>query len=95
MTNLAESHECLPARLDIFARQTEEAVARFQKIKRLTPDGVVGPLTLVLLYSALPGYPHPSLSAPGSPPVVERPEGTAGDTQGVTEKKAPLVKEGT
>jgi|SRR6266571_2029189 len=85
----------LPARLDIFARQSEEAVARFQKIKRLTPDGVVGPLTLVLLYNALPGYPHPSLSAPGSPTVVERPEGTAGDTQGVTEKKAPLVKEGT
>ena len=38
------------------------AVARFQKGKRLTPDGVVGPLTMILLYNAVPDYQHPRLS---------------------------------
>jgi general secretion pathway protein A len=62
--------DVLPARQDTFSRQTEAAVARFQKAKRLTPDGVAGPLTLVLLYNALPHYPHPSLSAAaGNPPL--------------------------
>jgi general secretion pathway protein A len=55
--------DTLTARPDTFSRQTEEAVARFQKAKRLTPDGVVGPQTIVVLYNSLPGYPHPKLSA--------------------------------
>jgi len=46
----------------IFSRHTERAVARFQRIKRLTPDGVVGPLTKILLYNSLPAYSHPSLT---------------------------------
>jgi len=48
-------------RENIFSRQTEEAVARFQRAKRLTPDGVAGPLTMILLYNSLATYVHPSL----------------------------------
>ena len=46
-----------------FDRKTEEAVARFQQAKRLVPDGVVGPFTMIMLYNSLPGYPHPRLTA--------------------------------
>jgi general secretion pathway protein A len=46
---------------NVFSRQTEEAVARFQRAKRLTPDGVAGPLTMILLYNSLATYAHPSL----------------------------------
>ena len=45
----------------VFSRQTEAAVARFQRTKRLTPDGVVGPLTMILLYNTVPTYKHPRL----------------------------------
>jgi general secretion pathway protein A len=45
----------------VFSRQTEASVARFQRTKRLTPDGVVGPLTMILLYNAVPTYTHPRL----------------------------------
>jgi general secretion pathway protein A len=45
----------------VFNRQTEASVARFQRAKRLTPDGVVGPLTMILLYNAVPTYTHPRL----------------------------------
>jgi general secretion pathway protein A len=45
----------------VFNRQTEASVARFQRTKRLTPDGVVGPLTMILLYNAVPTYTHPRL----------------------------------
>ncbi|MGE0825290.1 MAG: AAA family ATPase [Candidatus Binatia bacterium] len=45
----------------VFNRQTEAAVARFQREKRLTPDGVVGPLTMIVLYKTLATYGHPSL----------------------------------
>ncbi|MBM4257287.1 MAG: DUF2075 domain-containing protein [Deltaproteobacteria bacterium] len=47
----------------VFSRQTEAAVARFQRAKRLTPDGVAGPLTMILLYNSLSSYAHPSLGA--------------------------------
>lgn len=45
----------------VFNRQTEASVARFQRTKRLTPDGVVGPLTMILLYNTVPTYTHPRL----------------------------------
>jgi general secretion pathway protein A len=45
----------------VFSRQTEASVARFQRTKRLTPDGVVGPLTMILLYNTVPTYKHPRL----------------------------------
>jgi len=44
-----------------FDKKTEEAVAMFQRAKRLVPDGVVGPYTMIMLYNALPGYAHPHL----------------------------------
>lgn len=47
---------------NVFSPETETAVASFQKGKRLTPDGVVGPLTMILLYNAVPEYDHPRLS---------------------------------
>lgn len=48
---------------ETFSKQTEQTVARFQKANRLTPDGVVGPLTMILLYKSLPGYARPSLTS--------------------------------
>ena len=47
---------------NVFSPYIETAVAHFQKGKRLTPDGVVGPLTMILLYNAVPDYQHPRLS---------------------------------
>lgn len=85
----------MPGRPDTFDRQTEEIVARFQKAKRLTPDGVVGPLTMVVLYNSLPGYPHPSLSAGGSAPVGESSDKRERKTPDVTMQAKPLGKEGT
>ena len=41
---------------------TTEAVARFQRSRRLTPDGIVGPLTKIVLYGELGDYQHPRLS---------------------------------
>lgn len=41
---------------------TSEAVARFQRSHRLAPDGIVGPLTKIVLYGALVDYRHPRLS---------------------------------
>lgn len=49
-------------RWDTFSQQTQEIVAHFQKSKRLAPDGVVGPQTMITLYNNLPGYLRPSLS---------------------------------
>lgn len=51
------------ARLDTFSQQTQEVVARFQKSKRLAPDGIVGPQTMITLYNSVPGYFRPSLSS--------------------------------
>ena len=45
-----------------FGPQTQDAVAHFQKVQRLVPDGIVGPQTLILLYRRLPEYTPPSLS---------------------------------
>jgi general secretion pathway protein A len=50
------------ARLDTFSQQTQEVIARFQKSKRLAPDGIVGPQTMIALYNSVPGYLRPSLS---------------------------------
>ena len=44
-----------------FGPQTQDAVARFQKMQRLVTDGIVGPQTLILLYRRLPEYTPPSL----------------------------------
>ena len=41
---------------------TIEAIARFQRSHRLIPDGIVGPLTKIVLYGALGEYQHPRLS---------------------------------
>lgn len=59
------------ARLDTFSQQTQEIVAHFQKSKRLAPDGVVGPQTMITLYNSLPGYLRPSLSS-GTPSSGEK-----------------------
>jgi general secretion pathway protein A len=66
-------------RENVFSRQTEEAIARFQRAKRLTPDGVAGPLTMILLYNSLATYVHPSLGG-----------GTA-----LTPKETPVALGGT
>jgi peptidoglycan hydrolase-like protein with peptidoglycan-binding domain len=42
--------------------ETTEAIARFQRSRRLVPDGIVGPLTKIVLYGALDDYVHPRLS---------------------------------
>ena len=84
-----------PARQDIYGRQTEVAVSRFQKVKRIPSDGIVGPLTLVLLYNSLTDYTHPTLGSVASPTAVEQSEQEGETVQGKTEKKAPEVKERT
>jgi general secretion pathway protein A len=85
----------LPIRPDTFGRQTEEAIVRFQKAKHIPSDGVVGPLTLVLLYNSLTDYSHPSLGAMESPAIVENPGRTGGTVQGKSLRKTPLAKERT
>ena len=90
-----DSAKFAPVRQDTFGRQTEAAVARFQKAKQIPSDGVVGPLTLVVLYNSLTDYPHPSLGARGSPVVVESLEKTEGATQDTPTEKMSLVKEKT
>jgi general secretion pathway protein A len=46
----------------VYDHATAEATARFQSSRRLIPDGIVGPLTKIVLYDAVEGYTHPSLS---------------------------------
>ncbi len=63
---------------NVFSPAMETAVAHFQKGKRLASDGVVGPLTMILLYNAVPDYQHPHLNEsterlttlPQSPPEL-------------------------
>ena len=45
----------------IYDSATAEAIARFQRSRRLPPDGIVGPLTKIVLYDAVAGYEHPRL----------------------------------
>ncbi len=45
-----------------YDRTTSEAIARFQRSRRLVADGVVGPLTKILLYEATGAFDHPRLS---------------------------------
>jgi len=85
----------LPARPDTFSRQTEAAVVRFQKAKHIPSDGVVGPLTLVLLYNSLTDYPHPSLGAGEHSAASENPERTGKVARGKTARKTLLAKEKT
>jgi general secretion pathway protein A len=44
-----------------YDRSTSEAIARFQRSRRLVADGVVGPLTKILLYEATGAFDHPRL----------------------------------
>ncbi|HEY8515252.1 MAG TPA: AAA family ATPase [Candidatus Binatia bacterium] len=53
-----------------FAPETEEAVLRFQRSRRLVADGKVGPLTMIALYQAVAGDRLPHLGD-----VPERVEG--------------------
>ncbi|MBI3756381.1 MAG: AAA family ATPase [Deltaproteobacteria bacterium] len=55
------------ARTDTYDRHTQELVARFQKSKRLSPDGVVGPQTMITLYNAIAKYPRPTLRTGDAP----------------------------
>jgi len=68
-------------RPDTYSRQTEEIVAQFQKSKRLTPDGVVGPQTMITLYNAVSRYPRPSLSMVSSPSRADRLDGSQAAVQ--------------
>jgi hypothetical protein len=68
-------------RLDTFNRQTEEIVARFQKSRRLAPDGVVGPQTMIALYNAVAGYPRPSLKVVGATVSAPRENDKQAETQ--------------
>lgn len=79
---------------ETFSTQTEQAVARFQKANRLTPDGVVGPLTMILLYKSLPGYPRPSLVAARHNPAKHGGSG-AMTAESVPARRGPSGQEGT
>jgi len=60
----------LLSRVGVYARPpsmtydeaTTEAIAQFQRSRRLVPDGIVGPLTKIVLYDELGGYQQPHLS---------------------------------
>ena len=61
---------------------TPELVARFQKSKRLSPDGVVGPQTMITLYNAITKYPRPTLRTGDTPAQDSR--GTEAQVSGPT-----------
>jgi hypothetical protein len=84
-----------PVRQDTFGRRTEEAVTNFQRAKQIRPDGVVGPLTLVLLYNSLNDYQHPSLGIGSSPAVAEDAVKPEGPVQEKTMKATFLGEEST
>lgn len=79
---------------ETFSKQTEQVVARFQKANRLTPDGVVGPLTMILLYNALPEYTRPRLT-PASPRLTQREESGMRQNTSVVQGDGLSGQEGT
>jgi general secretion pathway protein A len=46
----------------VFDAGTERAVLAFQRAHQLAPDGIVGPLTRIVLYRTAGGYPRPTLA---------------------------------
>lgn len=54
----------------VFATETEDAVLRFQRSKRLVADGKVGPLTMIALYQSVAAERLPHLGA--GPEQAER-----------------------
>jgi general secretion pathway protein A len=50
-----------------FTADTETAVRRFQRRHLLPVDGLVGPLTQIVLYATAGGYGQPSLAHPAAP----------------------------
>jgi general secretion pathway protein A len=46
---------------------TETAVLEFQRAHWLEPDGIVGPLTRIVLYASAGGYPRPALAGRADP----------------------------
>jgi hypothetical protein len=84
-----------PAR-EAFSRKTEEAVAHFQKAKRLTPDGVAGPFTMILLYNSAAGYSHPTLHSPKARvAVIEDPSADGASSEETNGRELTPGKEGT
>ncbi len=76
-------------RLDTYSRKTEDLVARFQKSRRLTPDGVVGPQTMISLYNAVSSYTRPSLTvSSSSSPSPETTPPTSQDAQSPSQEHA-------
>jgi general secretion pathway protein A len=59
LARIGEYHGSFTSSYD---RPTSEAIARFQRSRRLVADGVVGPLTKILLYEATGAFDHPRLS---------------------------------
>jgi general secretion pathway protein A len=47
-----------------FDSGTSRAVVDFQRRNRLDPDGLVGPLTRIVLYATAMGYRRPALALP-------------------------------
>jgi len=47
----------------VFDAETHAAVVAFQRANQLADDGIVGPLTRIVLYRTAGGYPRPTLAA--------------------------------
>lgn len=47
----------------VYDRQTVDTIRRFQRSRHISPDGKVGPQTLLLLYQESPDFKPPSLNA--------------------------------
>jgi general secretion pathway protein A len=87
--------ENLPAnvRPGSYSRRTEALVARFQKSKRLAPDGIIGPRTMIALYNELPQYHPPNLQKADAPAQtqsnrgVTQPDHMRHDAQGQQQRE--------
>jgi len=53
----------------VFDADTQAAVLAFQRAHQLDPDGIVGPLTRIVLYRTAGGYPRPTLAPPQEGPT--------------------------